>query len=95
MTLIWYSLKIDLKGDGDLSCNYHLDNLYINNPLNFDRFSISQIGRMYCQATTEIDTHIHTNLYELTVVTEGKGIVTTNGMGVPVQKGDIYIYVVP
>ena len=70
--------------------NYHLNNYY-SNPLEFDEVYLIQIGRLYCKATTVIDTHIHTDLFEITVVTDGMGTVTTNGVASAVKSGDVYL----
>ena len=71
--------------------NYHLNKMYFTAPLDFDGISVAQIGRLYCNSTTIVDTHLHTDLFELTIVTDGVGTVTTNGIPVAVKKGDIYI----
>jgi len=70
---------------------YHLNRTYSSQPLEFGGISVYQIGRMFCNRDTVVDTHIHTKLFELTVVTEGKGVVTTNGVPVEVERGDIYL----
>lgn len=71
--------------------DYHLDKKYFQNPLNFEGICVSQIGRLFCNRETVVDTHIHRDLFELTVVTDGKGEITTNGVMVAVEKGDIYL----
>ena len=71
--------------------DYHLDRSYIQNPLEFGEVYVYQIGRLFCSSETVVDTHIHRDLFELTVVTEGRGIITTNGVPVPVERGDIYL----
>jgi len=70
---------------------YHLNRNFFQNPLKFESIYISQIGRLFCGSEMVIDTHIHLDLFELTIVTDGKGIVTTNNVSVPVEKGDIYL----
>ncbi len=74
-----------------MSKDFHLNKCFFENPLDFEGIRVSQIGRLYCNATTIVDTHLHTDLFELTVVTEGVGIVTTNGASVRVERGDIYL----
>ncbi len=73
-----------------MPCRYHLDNNYLDKPLCFDGIDILQIGRMYCDLGNYIDPHAY-DLYELTVVTGGKGDVFTDGVPTPVTVGDIYI----
>ena len=70
---------------------YHMKKNYFESPLEFDDGFIAQAGRLYCKSNTVVDTHIHTELFELTIVTDGEGTVTTNGISVPVKKGDIYL----
>lgn len=69
---------------------YHINKVFFNNPLRFDFIKIFQIGRLYCKSDTVVPTHLHTNLYELTVVTDGSGIIYTNNIPTPVKQGDIY-----
>ena len=70
---------------------FHLNKSFSKKPLNFEGINVYQIGRLYCNASTVVDTHWHTDLFELTVVTDGIGTVTTNGVPVRVEKGDIYL----
>lgn len=70
---------------------YHLSRNYFQNPLKFGNTYVSQIGRLFCTSKMVIDTHIHLDLFELTIVTDGKGVITTNNVSVPVEKGDIYL----
>lgn len=71
--------------------NYYLNNLYFKQPLEFQGIQVLQIGRRYCKSGTIIAGHKHPDLFELTIVTDGEGIVSTNGIGTKVKKGDIYI----
>lgn len=71
--------------------DYLLTQNHFQDPLNFEYIYVSQIGRRFCNGGAVIDTHIHLDLFELTIVTDGKGIITTNGISVPVEKGDIYL----
>lgn len=74
-----------------MSISYHVDNIYFQKPLEYEGVFVAQIGRLYCQRETEIPPHAHTDLYELTVVTGGEGVVYANGVGTPVSRGDIYL----
>ncbi|MEE1315434.1 MAG: AraC family transcriptional regulator [Faecalimonas sp.] len=74
-----------------MNLNYHMERIYLDNPLEFDEIYVSQIGRLYANSTTVIDTHMHTNLFELTIVTGGSGIISTNGIPTKVKRGDIYL----
>lgn len=70
---------------------YHLDKHYMNRPLVFGKCRLFQIGRLYCTPQTRIEEHAHINWFELTIATGGKGVVYTNGVGVPIERGDIYL----
>lgn len=74
-----------------MALNYHLDNVYFNSPLVYEDISVLQIGRIFCKNDTVINAHIQPNLLELTIITEGKGIILTNDTPTKVQKGDIYL----
>ena len=69
---------------------FHLDKLYIADPLRFGDWRLFQIGRLFCTEETVIEKHPHLGWFELTVVTDGKGVVQTNDVSVPVSRGDIY-----
>lgn len=71
--------------------NYHLDKIFLQNPLDFEGIYVSQIGRLFCDPTTVINTHQHSHLFELTVVTDGVGTITTNSVPIKVERGDIYL----
>lgn len=70
---------------------YHIDYTYLREPLLFGNIKLFQIGRRYCAPSAVIQEHVHMNWYELTIVTDGKGWVTTNGQAVEVRKGNIYL----
>lgn len=73
------------------NCNYHVNKNFFRDPLVYDGLSVVQVGRMFCKSTTVIDTHMHLNCYELTVVTDGEGLIYSNGTPTSVKKGDIYL----
>ncbi len=70
---------------------YHLNNHYVENPLPFGSIHLLQLGRRYCEPTEIIAPHPHLNWFELTVVTNGKGTIITNGEQSTVHTGDIYL----
>lgn len=69
---------------------YHL-NLYMKEPLAFTGLRLVQIGRMHCKPSTVIGTHVHLDWFELTVVTDGEGTVSTDGVPTTARRGDIYL----
>lgn len=70
---------------------YHLNNIYRPDPLRLGDIYLIQIGRMFCLENTSYESHLHLNWFELTVVTDGEGSVTTNNVNIPVKSGDIYL----
>lgn len=64
---------------------------YIGVPVQYGNVFLHQIGTAYCEADTIIPAHDHIDFFELTVVTKGKGIVTTNGIDSHVEANDIYL----
>ena len=70
---------------------YHLEKAFFSDPMPFGKLDLIQIGRLHCAAHTVVDTHVHLNWYELTVVTDGEGDVFTDGKGTHVRRGDIYL----
>ncbi len=70
---------------------YHMDLNYLKNPKLFGRMKLYQIGRMFCKPTTVIDTHVHVDWFELTIIISGSGKITTNGIETPVGRGDIHL----
>jgi len=70
---------------------FHINHAYIDSPLDFKTFKLIQIGRRYCEKTESIGTHWQGEYYELTVVTDGMGYITTNGVETPVKPGDVYM----
>ncbi len=70
---------------------YHIDKNYFGSPKIFGDISLYQIGRVYCTGNTTVPRHTHLNFFELTIVTDGRGTVVTNGVRVNVKKGDIYV----
>lgn len=67
---------------------YHLE---FNDSIPLEEMDLIQIGRMHCWETTVVKKHMHLDWYELTVVTDGSGVVYTGDVGVNVARGDIYL----
>ena len=72
-----------------MSHQYHLSNNYFQQPLEFGDIMLLQLGRSYCNADFELVGE-HEDLFELTVVNSGKGILTTGDTEVRVSRGDIH-----
>lgn len=80
------------KGSDGMEDNlYHLNKAFSRSPLRYESLQLWQIGRMYCKGTTVVPDHVHLNCYELTIVTDGRGLVFTNGIPTAVTRGDIYL----
>ncbi len=50
-----------------------------------------QVGRLVCGEGYVVGKHTHLDWFELTVVTEGEGIIETNGEQLEISQGDIYL----
>ena len=70
---------------------YHLIYNYIEDPVYYKDTMLIQLGRLYCMPSAIIEKHAHINYYELTIVSEGEGVVLTNDVPINVSKGDIYL----
>ena len=80
------------SGKRRMDYKYHLDRSYFRSPRYFGQTRLIQIGRLYCKPSNKIEAHEQPkDVYELTVVTSGKGTVYTNCEGIPVKAGDIHI----
>jgi AraC-like DNA-binding protein len=70
---------------------YHLNKSFINNPLQFSDIYLVQVGRLYFAPGDSMHLHPNGDFYELTIITDGEGTVTTNGHTHSVKRGDIYL----
>lgn len=70
---------------------YHLDKSFIKTPLKFSDIYLVQVGRLYFAPGDSMHLHPHGEFYELTIITDGEGTVTTNGYTHSVKRGDIYL----
>ncbi len=68
---------------------YKIDNWFLKDPLDLGKIKIYQVGRYYPEVA--IGKHVHSDFFELTVVTEGEAVVLTNEKKVPIKKNDIYV----
>lgn len=73
-----------------MAYRYRMDNYYIK-PKFYGETRLFQIGMLYCNEDSVIDTHRHGELFELTVVTSGKGTAYTNDKSVEISARDIHI----
>ena len=70
---------------------YHFEVNQMNDPLSYETMDLLQLGVAHCGLGTTVGCHTHGDFYELTVITAGRGSVTTNGVTLPVEKDDIYL----
>lgn len=71
--------------------NYLIDFSFVRNPLDFNEIRLHQVGKMFCQPKTVIQSHAHINWFELTIVLEGKGNIYANRKCVSAKEGDIFL----
>lgn len=70
---------------------YHLDNTYMNPPMDLGEISLIQIGRRFCGADECIFAHTHGDWFELTIVIGGSAYIGAGAEYTHVGRGDIYI----
>ena len=70
---------------------YHLDNTYINSPVDLGEISLIQIGRRFCGANEHILPHTHGDWFELTIAMGGGAHIGAGAEHTHVAQGDIYI----
>ncbi len=70
---------------------YHIDYHYMDEPFYYGDTLFVQLGRLWFSPSSFVAKHAHGNLFELTVVTDGRGTVYTNDISTEVSKGDIYL----
>lgn len=69
---------------------YHLQKSYKGNSIPYGKMLLYQIGRMFCSDQTVVPRHTQINCLELTIVTAGRGVISTNGVDTAVSDGDVY-----
>ena len=70
---------------------YHLQKSYKGNSIPYGKMLLYQIGRMFCSDQTVVPRHTQINCLELTIVTAGRGVISTNGVDTSVSDGDVYV----
>lgn len=70
---------------------YHINYDHASEHASYDNTTLIQLGRCYCIPSGHIKKHAHGNWYELTLVSEGEGLIITNNISCNVKKGDIYM----
>ena len=81
----------DERGVVWMEKKYHINYCFLDEPVYYGDTMLVQLGRLYCMPDTIIEKHAHMNWYELTIVTDGAGVVSTNDVPTAVSKGDIYL----
>lgn len=70
--------------------NYLITFNYLTKPLDLQDFELYQLGKIICNEDTYYPPRYHYSFYELTFVTDGEGVITTNNKPIKVKAGDIY-----
>jgi len=70
---------------------FYINHMHFDSPLDFKAFKLIQAGRRYCERGESVKTHWQGEYYEITVVTDGSGYISTNGVETLARAGDIYI----
>lgn len=70
---------------------YHIDFPFIRAPKLFGSTYLYQVGKLFCDSKTIIDSHTHIDWFELTIILGGKGEIYTNRKKLDVSEGDIIL----
>ncbi len=70
---------------------YHINYNFLSGPRLFGATLLYQIGRAYCDGGAFVKHHTQRDYYEWTVVTDGRGYITTNGVRKEVKGGDVHL----
>lgn len=70
---------------------FHLNNCFAGEKKRFGDMALLQIGLLHCNSGDEVEPHLHSNLFELTIAVDGIGTVTTNNDAVTIKRGDIHL----
>ncbi len=80
-----------MKNIKPLSKFYFAKN-YLDNPLKIGNMELVQLGCTHCAKDFTTSPHLHRhNWFEITYVTGGEGVITTNSVPTKVKRGDLYI----
>ncbi len=81
-------MKNEVFQPPNIESQYRLSNCP-SSLLKLKNAEIVQCGLTYFSSTTKIPPHNHLNYYELTIITEGEGVILINNEPVNVKKNDI------
>lgn len=70
---------------------YHFDNIFSEQPLVTENFSIIQIGDLICETDTVVDEHKQISDLEISLICDGEGSFFTNDIETKVKQWDIYL----
>ena len=73
------------------SYDYLLDYNYLDSPVQFGDVMLYQVGKKFCVPGADIGHHTHLKWFELTVATEGAGVIFANGKGANISAGEIFL----
>jgi AraC-like DNA-binding protein len=70
---------------------FHIDFSYTQAPKPFGSINLVQLGRYFSNKNSVIESHAHTNYFELTVVLDGEGTIYSNTVPTEVKRNDVYL----
>ena len=76
---------------GEEKIDFHFDKNTISAPQQFGDIYVYQIGRMYCTRGQVIPEHVHSHWFELTILTEGRCLISAQGKECPLNEGEIFL----
>ena len=74
-----------------MDAEYHINKSFIDAPLSLGAIELWQIGRLFLSSGGSVPPHLHRRWFELSVITDGEGLISAAGKAVPVRAGDIFL----
>ena len=74
-----------------LSNPYHYEKAFWPEPMKLDNLSLIQLGMTHSHQCYTVFPHVHGNCFELTHAMDGKGVIFTNGIEIPIRAGETYL----
>ncbi|MBQ7374332.1 MAG: helix-turn-helix transcriptional regulator [Clostridia bacterium] len=75
----------------EIDNKYLFDYSFFEEPKKFKDLLLYQIGEIFCDDRAVVESHVHKNLFELTCVISGKGVIYAGNECKEVGKNDVFI----
>ena len=74
----------------EFGTSFHVDQIFRENPVRFERFDLFQIGEICCEREYEISLHVQ-HCDEISLILSGKGVFYIDEQVFPVRQGDVIL----